>query len=47
MSDNSCETLTQCFLWITSIGEKHHCTVIQPPKKKRYIEPKKFYGKFK
>ncbi len=46
MSDISCETLTQCFLWITSIGEKHHCAVIKPPKNKTFINAKNFYGKF-
>lgn len=46
MSDITCETLTQCLLWITSIGEKHNCSVIEPPKK-HFMNNKKFYGRFK
>ena len=46
MSDISCETLLKFFLWITSIGEKHHCTVMGTSKDKIYIDPKNFYGNF-
>lgn len=47
MFDNSYDTLTKCFLWFLSIGEKHHCAVVERPKKsKTFINPKNFYGKF-
>ena len=46
MSDITCKTLTQFFLWITSIGEKHHCAVVERPKKSRaFVNPKNFYPK--
>lgn len=46
MSEVTCEKLVRCFLWFSSIGEKHHCTIIEPPKKKKFIDPKQFYGKY-
>jgi len=47
MSDITCETLTQCFLWVSSIGEKHHCAVVERTKNsKTFVNPKNFYGKF-
>ena len=47
MSDITCETLTRCFLWVLSIGEEHHCAVVERTKKgKTFINSKKLYGKF-
>jgi hypothetical protein len=56
MPFNICDKTMECALWIMSIGQQHHCVVIENPHninneykqpKTTFLNPKNFYGKFK
>ena len=46
MPFNICDNTMRCALWIMSIGQHHHCDVIEQPKNKTFIDRTKFYGKY-